>query len=259
MPYSVKIVKDARYADFSTDCGLFDAYLPETDQPVPALVYFHGGGLEKGSKWNGDIFSVLAGYGIAIFDVNYRKYPEVGFPVFVEDCARAVAYLREHGAEFASIDRWYIGGTSAGGWLSMMLHFDKRYLAAWGIDSMKDIAGYLHDTPQPTTHFNVLRERGIDTKAIRVDEAAPLYYIDRAFEAPETLPECHFIVSENDMPGRVEQVKLTLNTMFRFGYPEEKVIYSYMPVYTHGGYVFVKPENGTSPFIELILKLIRVS
>lgn len=91
---------------------------------------------------------------------------------------------------------------------------------------------------------------------IRVDDAAPLYYIDHTFEDPDTLPECHFIVSENDMPGRFEQVRLTINTMLRFGYPENKLIYSYMPVYTHGGYVFVKPENVTSPFIELILKLI---
>ena len=76
--------------------------------------------------------------------------------------------------------------------------------AAWGIDSMKDIAGYLHDTPQPTTHFNILRERGIDTKAIRVDEAAPLYYIDRDFEAPQTLPECHFIVSEQSFCQQIK-------------------------------------------------------
>lgn len=50
MPHTAKIIKDVRYADFSTDCGLFDACLPQEDQPVPVLVHFHGNGLEKDSK-----------------------------------------------------------------------------------------------------------------------------------------------------------------------------------------------------------------
>ena len=48
----------------------------------------------------------------------------------------------------------------------MMLCMDVRYLAAHGIDARdrSQIAGYFCDSGQPTVHFNILRERGIDTR-----------------------------------------------------------------------------------------------
>ena len=39
------------------------------------------------------------------------------------------------------------------------------------------ISGYISDSAQMTTHFNVLRERGLDTRLERIDEAAPLFYL----------------------------------------------------------------------------------
>lgn len=65
-----------------------------------------------------------------------------------------------------------MGGSSAGGYLSMMLCFDKKYYEAVGV-SPSDISGCVHDAGQPTVHFKVLKERGIDSRRIIIDESAP--------------------------------------------------------------------------------------
>lgn len=76
----------------------------------------------------------------------------------------------------------------------MMLAFDKNYLASFGLDP-DDFDEYNHDAGQPTSHFNVLREKGIDSRRIIVDETAPLYHI---CENP-SYPKMLFIVADNGM------------------------------------------------------------
>ena len=105
----------------------------------------------------------------------------------------------------------------------MMLCFDNKYLAPYKLPE-GTIKGYIHDAGQPTTHFNVLRERGIDSRLVIVDEAAPLYYIGREKEYPPMM----FIVSDNDMKNRFEQIQLVLSTMKHFGYDENKIEYRLM-------------------------------
>ena len=61
------------------------------DAQTPVVVFFYGGGWNSGSK-DGYLFAarpfVEAGYIVAIPD--YRVYPEVRFPSFVEDAAAAL-------------------------------------------------------------------------------------------------------------------------------------------------------------------------
>ena len=55
----------------------------------------------------------------------------------------------------------------------MMLMLDAHWLARLDM-SPADAAGFIFNAGQPTTHYNVLRERGMDPKRVVVDEAAPL-------------------------------------------------------------------------------------
>lgn len=103
----------------------------------------------------------------------------------------------------------------------MMLCFDNKYLFPYKIPE-DVIKGYIHDTGQPTTHFNVLRERGIDSKRIIIDEAAPLFHIGTATDYPPML----FIFSDNDMPNRYEQTQRILSALKHFDYDEKKYITS---------------------------------
>lgn len=114
----------------------------------------------------------------------------------------------------------------------MMLYFDKHYLGKHNLSS-KDFSGFVLDAGQPTTHYNVLRERGLDTRRVIVDEAAPLYHITDYVGEPPVL----IFVAENDIPNRLEQTVLLRSTMKDFGYPEDHITYCFMPGYKHCSYI----------------------
>ena len=71
-----------------------------------------------------------------------------------------------------------------------------------------------HDAGQPTKHFTVLKYAGEDSRRIIVDETAPLYHVGKA----EKYAPMRFIVSDNDIDGRYEQILLVLSTLRHFGH-----------------------------------------
>jgi acetyl esterase len=93
-------------------------YRPQSAQPLPALVYFFGGGWVLGSLDTGDgVCRRLANSTpCAVVAVSYRRAPEHPFPAAVEDCDAATRWLAEHGADLG-VDsrRLAVGGASAGG------------------------------------------------------------------------------------------------------------------------------------------------
>ena len=98
-------------------------YLPD-DATSSAFVYFHGGGLEHGDKKRADVFApYLTSRGIAVVSANYRMYPNAAYPDFICDAAEAVAWANGYMKEKIGCDKLYVGGSSAGGYISMMLCF----------------------------------------------------------------------------------------------------------------------------------------
>jgi acetyl esterase len=93
-------------------------YRPRAEQPLPALLYFFGGGWTLGSLETCDaVCLALANTaGCLVISVGYRLAPEHRFPAAVEDCHEALAYITAHAAEFgADPTRLAVGGDSAGG------------------------------------------------------------------------------------------------------------------------------------------------
>ena len=226
---------------------MLDAYLPEENTRA-AFLYFHGGGLQYGSKSGYTSKTLPLGNDIALFSAEYRMYPDAKYPEFIEDAAKAVAFTLDYIKKNLNCDTLYVGGSSAGGYLSMMLCFDGKYLAKEGVTNA-DIAGYFHDAGQPTAHFNVLRERGLDTRRAVIDETAPLYYIEEG----KHFPPMRFIISDNDLACRFEQIMLTLATLKHFGYAhfDHRVMQG-----KHCAYVREKDENGVSRLAPLIVDFI---
>ena len=219
---------------------MLDLYLPE-EAPKSVFVYFHGGGIEKGDKCGAAVFApYLLSKGIAVASANYRMYPDHTYPSFIYDAAAAVAWCVDYMKKEFGCENVYVGGSSAGGYLSMMLCFDPKYYAAVGIDN-SCISGYFHDAGQPTAHFNVLKYSGVDPRRVIVNEMAPLYHIGTA----PSYPPMRFIVSDNDMRNRYEQTVLMLSTMKHFGYQNCD-----MEVRNgkHCHYVNLKDEAGMSVF-----------
>ena len=184
-------------------------------------------------------------HGVAVVSANYRMYPNAKYPDFLEDAADAVAWVFENIGKYGKINGIYVGGSSAGGYISQMLCFDKRWLANHGMKPT-DITGFVLDAGQPTCHFNVLRERGIDTRRVMIDDSAPLYHIGADKEYPPML----VIVSDDDMENRYEQTLLVMSTLKHFGHTDNvklQVMHS-----THCAYIRKADEQGKSIFGKLI-------
>ena len=231
-------------------CAPQDAVRP------PLFVYFHGGGLEGGDYFIGENLQALAlEHGIAVASVEYRMYPAARFPDFVEDAAKAVAFLLNDYRAREKHSAVYVGGSSAGGYLSMMLCFASNYLKSAGADASL-IDGYVLDAGQPTTHYNVLRERGMDTRLVRIDEAAPLWYLDAPFQAESTVPLL-ILAASHDMPGRMEQNRMLHAALLHLGYPEEKITFRLMEGFEHCAYNSYQNEQGRWVFADVIAQFIR--
>ena len=248
------------YTDLLSANGLkLELHLPDTDS-FPLFIYFHGGGLVGGGVTACRNFAeTLCKRGIGVLGVQYHLYPKEGcgdvhYPMYIDDCAAAVKWAFEHIGEYGDCTGIYAGGSSAGGYISMMLCFNKTFLAAYDL-APTDLAGFIHDAGQPTAHFNVLKkERGVDHRRVIVDETAPLYYVgmDAAY------PPMIFFVSDHDMENRLEQTELMLSTLRHFGHTEENGIHHKLLEGTHNQTFFDKDENGDSLLGLLIEDFIKM-
>ncbi len=244
----MKTVFDVCYNENNKQC--LDIYLPENAE-FSVLLYFHGGGLQAGDKSNQQVFfEYMVSQGIAVVSANYRMYPNAKYPDFLEDAADAVAWVFDNIGKYGKINGIYVGGSSAGGYLSQMLCFDKSWLSKYGIQPT-DIAGFIHDAGQPTCHFNVLRERGVDTRRVIIDDSAPLYHIGEDDQYPPML----IIVSDDDMQNRYEQTMLLVSTLKHFGH-SEKVQLKVMSG-KHCAYVKAVCQNGESVFGKIVTSFIK--
>lgn len=186
-----------------TTCRL-DLHLPA--QPAtnfPLLVWFHGGGLIAGSRdTERAMVERFVAHGIAVANVDYRLAPQVKFPVYIEDAARAVAWATTAGVEAgADPRRIFVSGHSAGGYLTAMLAMDPQYLQAAGVKP-DAVAGYIPVSGQMLTHAQVRAERGLSPTSLIADAASPLYHL-RA-DAPPLL----LLVGDDDLAARLEENRL---------------------------------------------------
>lgn len=125
-------VADLAYGDHPR--RRLDVYLTRRGPARGTVVFFYGGGWEDGHKKNYRfVANAFTRHGYDVVIPDYRLYPEVRFPVFVEDAAEVLDWLARSGRE-AGLEAWpvWVAGHSAGAHLAAMLHFDERYLAATG-------------------------------------------------------------------------------------------------------------------------------
>jgi acetyl esterase/lipase len=103
-----------------------DLARPPVDQPVPVVVYIHGGAFMFGSRLRGAVYepiqSSLLRRGLAVAAVEYRLSGEAQFPACLHDVKAAVRWLRRFGPELGTrpdaVGAW---GESAGAHLAAFL------------------------------------------------------------------------------------------------------------------------------------------
>lgn len=124
-----------------------DIYSPpsQAGKLLPVIVFYYGGRWEDGSKDDYRfVGSALAAQNYIVVIADYRKYPEVKFPAFVQDAAKSLAWVDTHINEYGGDHRAiHVSGHSAGAHIGIMLTVDPRYLKAEGKDRSKVIRDFV--------------------------------------------------------------------------------------------------------------------
>jgi acetyl esterase/lipase len=98
------------------------------------VIFFYGGAWDSGTKSDYlFVAQALAANGLAVVVPDYRIYPDVRFPAFVEDAAAATRWTTNR----LGTEKLFVMGHSAGAHSALMLAADTRYLADAGVDRMK--------------------------------------------------------------------------------------------------------------------------
>jgi acetyl esterase/lipase len=114
-----------------------DLYQPtSTAKPARIVVFFYGGSWQHGNKadyrFAAEAFT-SKGY-IAVLP-DYRLYPQVTFPAFVQDAALAVRWVHDHAKQIGGDpSHIYLAGHSAGAHIAILVASDPRYLQQVGLD-----------------------------------------------------------------------------------------------------------------------------
>ncbi|MBX5493233.1 MAG: alpha/beta hydrolase [Chloroflexi bacterium] len=163
-----------------------DLYVPAREEPVPMLLFIHGGAWSSGDKSEYGWLGVqLAQQGMLVAVANYRLSPAVQHPQHALDVAAAAAWLYRHGAEYGGDpQRLYLAGHSAGAHLVSLVALDSSYLAAAGISEpiVAGVAGFAGaaydiDARYASTPLAPLFVPAFGQDPSRWADAAPLRYV----------------------------------------------------------------------------------
>ena len=122
-----------------------DVYLPAELKPdAPVVVFYYGGSWRNGERADYRfVGQALASRGMIAVIPDYRLYPEVRYPEFLRDSAKALAWTQAHRSEWRSQNGpLFVMGHSAGAYNAAMLALDERWLAQQG-HHITELAGWV--------------------------------------------------------------------------------------------------------------------
>lgn len=108
-----------------------DVFTPVGRPDGPIVLFLYGGAWTSGDRATYEfVGTALAARGITTVVADYRLFPQVRFPGFVEDAARAYGWVDRHLAREGGRRRpvWLMGH-SAGAHIAAMLAVDPRWIA----------------------------------------------------------------------------------------------------------------------------------
>ena len=230
---------------------LLDLYAPKGKAGrLPLLIFSYGGGWDSGTRteysFAGRAFAAL-GFLVAIAD--YRVFPEVRFPGFMEDLGAAASWLLAHVEEYGGDpDRVFLAGHSAGAYNAVMLALQPERFGAPGlrgrVEAVVGLSGpydfYPFDVKQSIDAFGQYPEP-LTTQPINLvtPEAPPMFLAHGV--ADTTVGDYHTVrlaaklrengvpVVERHYPGlRHEQPVLGLMRPFRGLWPVWRDVSGYL-------------------------------
>lgn len=109
-----------------------DIYQPRhVNAALPVVIFFYGGSWDSGQKQDYKfVAEALASHGLLVVIPDYRVYPDVLFPEFMDDPARVAKWVKQNIQQFGGdSQRVFLAGHSAGAHIAVMLGVNAKYLA----------------------------------------------------------------------------------------------------------------------------------
>ncbi len=143
MAKRIQLTRSIAYAERSRQ--RLDVCRPADAVAAPVVVFFYGGAWRSGNKgMYRYVAKALARRGYVAVVPDYRIYPEVCYPDFLEDGARVVRWVKDNVSRFGGDpDKIFLKGHSAGAHIAAMLSIDARWLTEVGLSPGRDIAGLI--------------------------------------------------------------------------------------------------------------------
>jgi acetyl esterase/lipase len=145
---TIELERCVRSTDISYADGArrkLDVYRPRGAANAPIIVFFYGGRWLSGTKdWYRLLAGALTARGYIVVVPDYRLYPEVRFPDFLVDGAKALRWTHDNVAILGGDpQRLFVMGHSAGAHIAAMLALDPQWLDGVGLNAARDIAGLI--------------------------------------------------------------------------------------------------------------------
>lgn len=210
---------------YDSNNGLtLDVYTPDRAQNAPVVVFFFGGRWSEGDKLQYKfVGQALASRGIVAVIPNYRLYPAVRFPAFVEDGATALKWARANiGAYGGDANKLFVMGHSAGAQIASMLALNESYLKQVGgsrswLKGMIGLAGPYNFLPIQDPEL-----RDIFGPPEKFEQSQPIFFVDG--QNPPLL----LLHGEDDKTVWVTNTRSLAKAVADAGGPVETVIYPKM-------------------------------
>jgi acetyl esterase/lipase len=224
--YQGEVVRDLAYGDHPRQ--RLDVFPQPEGSVVPCVVFAHGGGF---TSYNKDIHAqvgrALQNFGFVGVTINYRLFPEVTYPTFVEDTAAAIRWTQADVAQYGGDpDRIVLSGHSAGAIMTALLALDgDRYgLSDGALEGAVCISGmYDYGYLKGWQHWVDLMG-GLDNYG---GPAQPIALIDRMRDAPPLL----LIHGEDDQLIPVDNARMFQQALTEQHAPAELIVYPEMDHY----------------------------
>lgn len=198
-----------------------DFYIPNgLKEPAPVILFFYGGSWQGGDKgWYRAFGEAFTSKGIVVAVADYRLYPEVLYPAFIQDSALALRFVREHVSEHGGDPaRLFLAGHSAGAYNAMMIVCDPHYLSELGGD-LSWIRGLIGISGPydflPLKDDKLIEIFGGDRRV----ETQPINYVDK------TYPPMLLVAGSKDRTVSWKNTKRMAAKLREFGNGVTEIIY----------------------------------
>jgi acetyl esterase/lipase len=163
---------------------VLDVYVPNEGAARahhPVVIFFYGASWQGGSK---DLYQfvgeALTSEGFVVVIPDYRVYPQVRFPAFIEDGAAVVRWTQDNIVGYGGDPtQLVLMGHSAGAQIAAMLGLDEHYLAEAGVASKNVRAVVGIAGPYDFLPLTDPKLQALFTNAEGLDATQPINFVRR--------------------------------------------------------------------------------